>query len=149
MSKVLNIEELKKMATSIIDIPDFEGTGTIKVRVQRPRIMAMAAQGKIPNALMGAAASTVGLGSSKKKDSPENTLKDIANMMELYCKACLVEPTYDEFKDIMTDEQMQAIFDWAMGGVRQLKSFRTDEGNGKGNNDSKKVSKKTKRDTKD
>mgnify|MGYP000922542962 CR=1 FL=1 len=144
MSKVLNIEELRKMATVIIDIPDFKGTGTIKVRVQRPRLMAMAAQGKIPNALMGVAAKTAGLGAGKKKNSPENTLKDIASMMELYCKACLVEPTYDEFKDIMTDEQIQAIFDWAMGGVRQLESFRKDEGNGPSDNDGKDVSKKAK-----
>lgn len=142
MDKVLNITELKKMATSIIDIPDFEGTGTIKVRVQKPRIMALVAQGKIPNALMGAAARTAGLVDKDRKNNPENTLKDIASVMELYCKACLVEPSYNEFKDIMTDEQMQAIFDWAMGGVKQLESFRTDKGNGKDNNDGKKVSKK-------
>lgn len=144
MSEVLNIEELRKMAVITIDIPDFEGTGTIKVKVQRPRIMAMAAQGKIPNALMGVAAKTAGLGAGKKKDSPENTLKDIANMMELYCKACLVEPSYDEFKDIMTDEQAEAIFDWATGGVRQLETFRDEQKNDTDNNDGKGVSKKAK-----
>ena len=133
MSQVLNIETLRSMAVITIDIPDFEGTGTIKVRVQKPRLMALAAQGKIPNVLMSIAAQAMGTGNNRQIKNKEDAMKETAQTMELYCKACLVEPTYEEFKDIMTDEQMMAIFDWAMGDIKQLESFRTDKEDGTDN----------------
>lgn len=136
MSEILSIEQLKKMAMPIIEIPDFEGTGTIKVRVKKPRLMAMASQGKIPNHLLGIV-NTMMFGN--KKEKKEVNITDVAKTYELYCRACLVEPTYDEFKDIMTDEQMSAIFDWAMGKVSQLDTFRNNKGNGTSDNTGKQV----------
>lgn len=133
MSEILSIEQLRQMAQLIIEIPDFENKGTIKVRVQKPRLMAMAAQGKIPNHLLGIASSMV-TGKPQKKKDEGMKVEEIANMMELYCQACLIEPTYAEFKDIMTDEQMAAVFNWAMGTVNKLDSFRTEEGNGSSDN---------------
>ncbi len=141
MSEILSIEQLKNMATTIIEIPDFEGAGTIKVRVQKPRLMAMASQGKIPNHLLSIV-NTMMFGN--KKEKKEINITDVAKTYELYCRACLVEPTYDEFKDIMTDEQMSAIFDWAMGNVSQLDTFRNNKGNGTSDNNGQEVSKKTK-----
>lgn len=139
MSEILSIEQLKQMATSVIEIPGFSGTEKIKVRVQKVRLMEMAKQGKIPNHLLSVANSmTFG----KKQKDKELGIKDVAEMMELYCRACLVEPTYDEFKDIMTDEQGDAIFEWAMGRVQALDSFRADKENGSDNSDGEKVSEK-------
>lgn len=136
MSEILSIEQLKNMATIVIEIPDFEGTGTIKVRVQKPRLMAMAAQGKIPNHLLGIVNNMM---FPSKKEKREPNIEEIAKIYELYCRACLVEPSYDEIKDIMTDEQMSAIFDWAMGDVEKLETFRSNEGDGTSNNNGKKV----------
>lgn len=141
MSEILSINELKKMATTVIEIPNFDNSGTIKVRVQKPRLMAMASQGKIPNHLLSIV-NTMMFGN--KKEKKEVNITDVAKTYELYCRACLVEPTYDEFKDIMTDEQMSAIFDWAMGKVSQLDTFRSDKGNGTSDNNGQEVSKKTK-----
>ncbi len=141
MSEILSIEQLKNMATTIIEIPDFEGTGTIKVRVQKPRLMAMAAQGKIPNHLLGIVNNMM---FPSKKEKKEPNIEEIAKIYELYCRACLVEPSYDEIKDIMTDEQMSAIFDWAMGDMKKIETFRSNEGNGSSNNTGKQVSQKTK-----
>lgn len=132
MSEVYSIEQLKQMAITIIPIPDFEGAGTIKVKVQRPRLMAMASQGKIPNHLMSIANYMI-MGRSRKKGE-DVQIGDVASMMELYCQACLVEPSYDEFKGIITDDQMSAIFDWGIGEVKKLDSFRTDKENGTGDN---------------
>jgi len=141
VSEILNIKQLREMAMPVIEIPDFEGTGTIKVRVQKPRLMAMAAQGKIPNYLLGVVNDMM---FGRKKEKKEPKLEDVTKVYELYCRACLVEPAYDQFKEIITDEQMQAIFDWAMGGTRELETFRTDEGNGSSDNTSKQVQEKTK-----
>lgn len=145
MSEVLSIEQLKKLALITIDIPDFENKGTIKVRVQKPRLMKMAAEGKIPNSLMSTAMEMTGYDTGESKKDSKVDLTKIAGMLELYCKTCLVEPTYEEFKDIMTDEQMMAIFDWATGDLIKMSNFREDEEDGTGNNDGKDVSNKTKR----
>ena len=131
MSEILSVEQLKNMATSIIEIPDFEGTSTIKVRVQKPRLMAMAAQGKIPNHLLGIV-NTMMFGN--KKEKKEVNIADVAKTYELYCRACLVEPSYEEIKDIITDDQMIAIFNWAMGDMKGLENFRTNKRNGASNN---------------
>ncbi len=122
------------MATTIIEIPDFEGTGTIKVRVQKPRLMAMVTQGKIPNHLLGTVNNMM---FPSKKEKKEPNVEEIAKIYELYCRACLVEPSYDEIKDIITDEQMEVIFDWAMGDVKKLETFRTNKGDGSSNNTGK------------
>jgi len=144
MSEILSIVELKKMAHPIIQIPNFDNTGIIKVRVQRPNLMSMAAQGKIPNHLMGIVMSRItGKPATKKKEhTPEELIQDINKTMELYCVACLVEPSYEEFKSIITDDQKAAIFNWGLGEVKQLDSFRTDKRNGSSNNNGEEVSEK-------
>lgn len=141
MSEILSIEQLKNMATTVIEIPDFEGTGTIKARVQKPRLMAMASQGKIPNHLLGIV-NTMMFGN--KKEKKEVNITDVAKTYELYCRACLVEPGYEEIKDIITDDQMIAIFDWAMGDAKKLETFRSNKGNGSSDNNGEQVREKTK-----
>lgn len=141
MSEILSIEQLKKMATTVIEIPNFDNSGTIKVRVQKPRLMAMAAQGKIPNHLLGVVNQMM-FGKNSKKEK-ETDVKDVAKIYELYCRACLVEPVYDEFKDIITDDQMEAIFDWAMGDAKKVETFRTNKGNGSSDNNGEQVREKT------
>lgn len=140
MSEILSIEQLKKMATTVIEIPDFEGTGTIKVRVQKPRLMAMASQGKIPNHLLGIVNNMM---FPSKKEKNEPNIEEIAKIYELYCRACLVEPSYDEIKNIITDEQMEAIFDWTMGDMKKVETFRSNEGNGSSDNNGEQVREKT------
>lgn len=139
MSEILSIEQLKKMATTTIEIPNFDNTGSIKVRVQKPRLMAMVAQGKIPNHLLGVVNNMM---FGKKNQNNEPKLEEVTKIYELYCRACIVEPSYEEFKDIITDHQMQAIFDWAMGDVKALETFRSEQRNGPSNNISEQVSEK-------
>ena len=141
MSEILSIEQLKEMANPIIQIPDFEGTGYINIRVQRPKLLKMAEEGKIPNHLIDIAATLI---SGKPKNnkmevSSEEYVKQINLVMEMYCRACMIEPTFEEFKDIITDEQKATIADWAMKEVSGLDSFRTNKAYGTNNNDSKEV----------
>ncbi len=141
MSEVISIEELRKQATTVIEIPNFDNSGTIKVRVQKPRLMAMASQGKIPNHLLGIV-NTMMFGN--KKEKKEVNITDIAKTYELYCRACLVEPDYEEIKDIITDDQMIAIFDFATEEVSQLDTFRNNKGNATSDNNGEQVREKTK-----
>ena len=143
IAQILNIKELRKLSRQILEIPDFENKGVINVRVQRPRLMSMAAQGQIPNHLISIATEVIG-GKEKSKKTDATILKDAALMMELYSKACLVEPTYEDFKDIMTDQQSDTIFRWAMGQVDSLDSFRKTKADDTDNNNSKEIQKDTK-----
>ena len=140
--EVLNIQQLKEMANPVIQIPSFDNTGTINIRVQKPRLLDMARQGKIPNHLIGVANDML-LGKkkddTKKKNKEDEALKYVGKMVELYARACLVEPTYDEFKDLMTDEQGDAIYAFAIREVSVLDSFREDGQNGADNADGEEV----------
>jgi len=137
MNKVLSIEKLREMAFNYIEIPNFNGQGTITVQVQKPRIMAMAAEGKIPNPLLSVASKMAGSKGSAKTD--ENAFVDSSKVFALYCKACLVNPKYDDMKDIITDDQMLAIFNWAMGEVNEIEPFRKEQGNGSSDNNEQEV----------
>ncbi|NLX87275.1 MAG: hypothetical protein GXY97_09045, partial [Clostridiales bacterium] len=99
-----------------LTIFDVEGQ-PVKIKVQRPRLLSMAAQGKIPNALLGIATKVV-----NGKGIEQGNIKELAQMIELYCRVCMVEPAYDEIK--LDDDQMFEIFTWATTGVRQLENFR-------------------------
>lgn len=128
----MNIEEIKAKAVQELEIPGFIDGESITIKVQKPRIMAMMAQGKIPNPLMGTIQKLMKGQTTSTKDTD---LVEMAKVFEFYCKTCMVEPSYEELADIITDEQMMSIFDWAIGGIMQVDSFRPDEKDGTSNND--------------
>ena len=61
------------------------------------------------------------------KNEDELAIEGIKSL-QIYCMACLVEPTWEEIKDYITDDQMLAIFYWAIGGVKRLEKFRAERG---------------------
>ena len=118
-----------------LTVYDVEGK-PVKIKVQRPRLLNMAAQGKIPNSLLGIATKVVG-----GKGIEKGNIKELAQMIELYCRACMVEPTYEEVKDTIDDDQMFEIFTWATSEVKKLDSFRNKQKNDRDNNNGKDISK--------
>lgn len=155
MSKVISIDELKNKATEIIEIPDFDGDGTINIRVKKPQIMSLITSGKIPNPLLPTALSILdGRDHVSRKNKTEDQIaQDIAiegaKSIEIYCRACMVEPSFEEAGEYLTDEQMLAIFNWAIGGVKKMANFRSEQEDDPDTNDVKDVPKDTKRNTKD
>lgn len=151
MSKILNIDQLKELAQPTIEIPGFDKGQTIFVKVKKPSVLKMLASGEMPNHLLGTAQDMVGIkpATPKKKTAvaKEEELeryKEITNLLELYCRMCLIEPSFEEFKEIMTDEQKEAIFDWGMGGMADANKFHTAEKVQPDNNDGEKESGKSK-----
>ena len=127
MSKVLNIKDIEKLAAPEVEIPGFDNDSTIFVKMKKPSLMTLIAEGKVPNHLLGVATRMIGGNGSKpkgKEETSEEKTKNIVNMLELYCEICLVEPTYAELKAYLTDEQKEFIFDWGMGNVNKLSTFR-------------------------
>ncbi len=129
--------DYKSMALQHLNIPDFDGSGTMEVVLQRPRLLAMAEMGKIPNPMLNAANDAM-FGKNKSK-AKEPELKSLAETISLYCAVCLVEPTYDEVKDYLTDAQMLAIWNWVMGKTKSLDTFRKNKEDGSGNHNGQEV----------
>jgi hypothetical protein len=146
MSEVISIEEIKRLACPVVDIPGYSPGETIKVQLRKPQVMKLMAGGKIPNHLLSVVEQMVYGSQSRGKPekSTKERLKDLANIYEVYCRTCLVEPTYDELEPYLTDEQKEAIFEWATAEVAQLESFRTDQKNGTSDNDGQEVPEETK-----
>jgi len=122
---------------SSLTVYDVEGNA-VDIKVQRPRILALAAQGKIPNPLMGIAAKMV-----SGKGVEKGNIKELAQMIELYCRACMVEPTYEDVKNTIDDDQMFAVFSWATSEVSKLSNFRNKQEDGTDNNNVEGVPKET------
>lgn len=128
MNKVVKIEDIKDKLTQTIEIPDFSGEGTITVRVRKPQIMKLITSGKIPNPLLPTALAMLdGRNMRNAKNEDELAIEGIKSI-QIYCMACLVEPTWEEIKDYITDDQMLSIFYWAIGGVKRLEKFRAERG---------------------
>ena len=143
MSNIFSINDIKELAHSTLQIPGFSAGQVINVKVQRPNIMGLLAHGKIPNHLLSTVNKMItGQSSKKEKEDEAAKAKEVAKLYELYCEICLVEPSYDEFKEYITDEQMEAIFSWATAEVKSLDSFRADAENGSDHNDGAELSEK-------
>lgn len=140
--EVLDISALKEMTVTKLKIPNFDNTGYLTVRVQQPRLMALAKEGEIPNHLLGIASEMITGQATKSTTKPKAMLEKTSQMLELYARVCLVEPTYDEFKDYITDRQGDAIFAFAMGQVSELDSFRENSKDDTGNTDEQEVQEK-------
>lgn len=139
----MNAKDFRKMAIQKLEIPGFDNESNIVIEVQKPRLLAMAKQGKIPNALMGTATTLLKKGGV---DAGKADVKQIAEVAEIYCRACMVNPQFEEVKDVITDEQMNVIMNYAVGLVQSLNSFREKEKNGTNNRDGNDVPDKTKSD---
>lgn len=131
--------------TTTIKIPSFDGLETIDIKVKRPQLMAMMTQGKIPNRLLGIASKAVNsVGFQYKSEDEIEKAKELAGWVAFYCEICMVEPKYEEVKDIITDDQALSIYAWAVAPIDMLRSFRYEEKNETDNRDGETISKETK-----
>lgn len=143
MSEILNVNQLKEMSYSVIEIPGFDLGQLVKIKVQRPKIMSLLSHGKIPNHLLSTVNQMiVGTSSKKEKQDESSRSKDVAKLYELYSEICLVEPTYQDLKEYITDEQLEAIFKWATSEVNSLDYFRAKQNDGADNSNGTELSEK-------
>lgn len=125
--KVISAREFRKKATRIIEIDGFEPGEKIAVRIKPASLLNLLMSGKLPNNLLG----TVNdLFERTEKDKPmelfeqdENKIKDIMEIIDLVCEQSLVEPTFEEIKDVITDTQKMQIMAEAQGNVNAATPF--------------------------
>ncbi|WP_250673539.1 hypothetical protein LZ906_007855 [Paraclostridium ghonii] len=129
--KITNIETLKQMKkTDIVELPNFDDGTPFIVEMKKPNMMELITSGKIPNTLLSTAmkmfnGATGELATKATEDA--KTLKELVGMMQLLAEACLVNPSYNDFKKVgidLTDQQLMAILTYSQGGVKALENFR-------------------------
>lgn len=95
-------------------------------RLRTISLMKLASQGKIPNSLLGVAVQLF-KGKDKKEDDSKDAIKkmgEMSNLIDLLCQQTMVEPTFEEVGEYLTDEQKSEIFQYSQGGVKALENFR-------------------------
>ena len=128
-SKVISLEEIVEKAKGYtLDIPDWDGQGTITVRIRSidltPHLLS---SGVLPNQLSAEVATAFGneQESPKVKDTKFDTNK-LNEVIDAVVKEALVEPTFEQIQEVypLNLTQKMAIFTHITGGVEKLKPFR-------------------------
>lgn len=147
---VISAADFRDRAVRIIPIPGFSDKDEpIHIKIRSTGVMNLVSSGRIPNTLLGKVTQLFGetetvakdsvklndITDSQKKDAlnklngSENGLNDMAALMKVFAEATMVEPTYAEIGEYMTDAQLMAVFGAIYGEVQEAESFRNDKGN--------------------
>ena len=123
--KVISAKDFITKATRIIDISGFDDE-KIAVRIKPVSLMTMMTNGKLGNELLPLVqglfkqSQSKSVMDSKLMKNTEN-LQIIMSLMDRVCEEVLVEPTFDEIGEYLTDTQKQEIFTAAQGTVNATK----------------------------
>lgn len=127
---VITLDEIRARARGeVIKIPDWDGRGTIKVRVRKIDLTPFLLQsGMVPNSLK-VKAQEVFEGRAPRKanvDDIELEMQKLIPTLDAIAKEALVEPTYEQITEILplTLSQKLAILKYVTEEVRQLEPFR-------------------------
>lgn len=127
---VISAEQFRNKAVSVIEIPGFNKGETFEIKVKKLSLVGLMSTGKIPNSLMSTVKEAfAGIKSAAKKEGEDNDFGifdkagDIGRLMDIVCGEAMLEPAYDEIRDVMNDEQKLAVFQFTQGGVETVKSF--------------------------
>ncbi|SFU40450.1 hypothetical protein [Alicyclobacillus macrosporangiidus] len=127
--KPISLDEIRRRAEGeVIDIPDWDGKGTIPVRVRRIDITPIILKaGVLPNSLKIAAQEIFeGKKPAAKQPDVELELEKLMPTLDAIAKECLLEPKYEDIQNIypLTLNQKLALLTYVTGEVEQLRPFR-------------------------
>lgn len=119
----LSGEKLTELAQGTeIELPGFAAEETISVRLRRPSLMLLAAEGKIPNTLLASVEDLF-----EKGDKNTVSFKERAEIFRIVAMASLVSPSWEELQNTgvnLTDLQLLYIYNFSQTGVDTLRRFR-------------------------
>lgn len=118
---VISAKDFRERATRVIQIDGFEPGEKIEVRIKPASILSLYVSGKLPNTLLSTVQDLFGVQSEQEAgkqilQDPE-MMKASFQILDLVCQQCLVEPTYAEIGDLLTDNQKGQIMAEAQGNV--------------------------------
>lgn len=134
--QITSVSEWRERSQPLVDIQGFEPGEYLTVRLKSVNLLDLVKTGKIPNALLEE--STKLFTGAKSESGQIDESKIIQNLgdadgvmqiIDTVVESAMVEPTYSEVKEFITDAQKMEIFNWTQGGINSLKSFREEQGN--------------------
>jgi hypothetical protein len=121
MTKITSATELAKVKKAfegeVVELPAFDDGTPFNVKLKRASLLGLAKKGAIPNQLLGAVQEIY-------EGRQRADIKKYAEVLDIVCAECMVEPAFDDVKDLITDTQQVAILAYAQHGVAGLKPFR-------------------------
>lgn len=125
---ITSLADLQSYALgTIVSLPDFGEGQPLVARMRRPSMLVLAKQKKIPNSLLTAAGSLFAQGGNGMDVDNPNMLNDMYDICHVVAESALIEPTLEEIESTgltLSDDQLQAIFNYTQNGVKALESFR-------------------------
>lgn len=105
------------------ELPGWDDEHPFRAVLRRPSLLTMAAEGSIPNELIGAAQKLFCEGYDTALP-----LDQLGRLLRRIAAEALVEPTLEQLEAQgcrLTDMQLAAIYNFSQAGVRALEPFRT------------------------
>lgn len=130
--KITKLDDLKKFNDGeVVELPAFDDNTPFVARLKRLSLLALCKAGAIPNQLLGAAQEIF-------EGRQKSNIKNYADVLDVIISQALIEPAYDDVKDLLTDMQRMAIFAYTQSGIKGLLPFREIERIQKAGTDGKK-----------
>ena len=125
---IITAEQFRSKSVAVIEIPGFDPNETFEIKVRKLSLVGLMSSGKIPNSLMKVVKDAfAGIKSSADGEADESAIMDkageIGKLLNIVCKEAMLEPAFDDVKDVMNDAQMLAVFQFTQGGVEEVKPF--------------------------
>lgn len=145
---IITAEQFRNKAVSIISIPGFDKDETFEIKVKKLSLVGLMSSGKIPNSLMSVVKDAfAGIKSGASSEDNDAAMMDkageIGKLLDIVCAEAMVEPRFDDIRDVMNDAQKMEIFAFTQGGVEQAKNFPAIEGDTRHTDDVEDVSSQT------
>lgn len=119
---VISAKEFRKKATRVIEIDGFEPEEKIEVRIKPASLINLMVSGKLPNDLLATVQELFNAGPDEKPtdvfEQDADKVKEVLKLIDLVCEQSLVEPKFEEIKDVITDAQKMQIMTEAQGNVK-------------------------------
>lgn len=126
---ITSFEDLQSYSQGeITALPGFSANQPLVVRMRKPDLISMVADGVVPNVVLKAAMELFGE-DTKPSDIFDNTdfFKDLLSIGNSIAKACFIEPTYEDLESSgmkLTFEQAQFLFSLSQQETNKLATFR-------------------------
>jgi len=120
--QVTSLEEIKKQAQgTVVSMPGW-GSDKVNIRLKRPALTGLIRTGKVPNELLGVAEKAIEGGTEAVVRS--GGFDQMCELLYIVAENSIVEPSYEDLKELLTDEQLFFIYAYVMQGVRGMENFR-------------------------
>ena len=129
---IISAEEFRKKAIAVIPIPGFDDGETFEIKVKKLSLVGLMSSGVIPNSLMQVVKDAFAGIQSREKEDDDSAIvdkaEDIGKLLDIVCTEAMIEPKFEDIKDVMNDSQKLAVFEFTQGGVEAVKPFPGIEG---------------------